>query len=113
MKDSLRFIILLQCTAGNEEISEARLNAMRAYKFLSNRSILLKLLTPTEDAFPRHVRRAALATLTDKTSHIPNPTPVSVSAYGWSLVDNKPGPVMSTQPTWPKKMKTQFPVDAT
>ena len=59
----------------------------------------------TEDAFLQQVRHAAFATLTDKTSHIPNPRAVSVSEYGWSLVDNKPVPVMSTQPAWPRDIK--------
>lgn len=89
----------------HDEFSDTSLDAMRAYKFLNNRSTLLKLLPPTEDALLQHVRRAALATLTAKTSHIPNPTAVAVSEYGWSLVDNKPVPVMSTQPAWPQEMK--------
>ena len=45
------------------------LGKLRVYKFLNNRSTLLKLLPLTENAFDLHLRRAALATMIDKSAH--------------------------------------------
>lgn len=64
----------------NEDFSGNSLSKLRAFKFLNNKSTLLKLLPPTEDAFQQHLRRAALATLLDKTAHIPKP-----SHFSWRL----------------------------
>lgn len=90
----------------NEDFSASSLSKLRAFKFLNNKSTLLKLLPPTEDSFLQHLRRAALATIIDKTSHVAQPRAVSVEDYGWVLMDDKPVPVMVTLPTWPQQMKT-------
>jgi len=55
---------------------------LRVHKFLNNKCTLLKLLPPTEDAFLLHVKRAALATLMDKTSHIARPELGPYEDYG-------------------------------
>ena len=59
------------------------LGKLRVYTFLNNRSTLLKLLPPSEDAFEQHLKRAALATMIDKTAHIANPDLPRFSDYGW------------------------------
>ena len=89
----------------HENFSKSSLSKLRAFKFLNNKSTLLKLLPPTEDAFLQHLRRAALATITDETAHIAKPRPLSVEDYGWALMDSNPVTVMSTQSTWPSQMK--------
>ena len=68
-------------------------------KFLNNKSTLLKLLPPTEDAFIQHVKRAALATLVDKAAHVAKPEVGPVTNYGWSFADGKRKlvPVPTTQ----------------
>ena len=43
---------------------------LKVYKFLNNKSTLLKVLPQTEDAFRLHVKRVALATIIDKNAHI-------------------------------------------
>ena len=77
---------------------------MRVYKFLNNKSTLLKLLPPTEDAFIQHLRRAALATVLDKTAHIGKPNIQPCQDCGWTMDDGKFIPVPSTQPAWPQQM---------
>jgi len=71
-------------------------------KFL-NKSTLVKLLSPTEDAFIQHVKRAALATLVDKVAHGAKPEVGPVTNYGWSFV-----PVPTTQPAWPDHMSKKI-----
>ena len=77
---------------------------LRVYKFLNNRSTLLKLLPPTENAFDLHLKRAALATMTDKGAHIAKPDLPSFTDYGWVLSDGKAVPCPSTEPAWPMSM---------
>ena len=77
---------------------------LRVYKFLNNRSTLLKLLPPTEDAFDLHLKRAALATIIDKTAHIAKPDIPSFTEYGWFLRDGNAAPCPSTMPAWPLSM---------
>ena len=81
------------------------LGKLRVYKFLNNRSTLLKLLPPTEQAFDLHLRRAALATLIDKSAHIAMPDIPPFTEYGWSLSDGIATPLASTEPAWPLTMK--------
>ena len=81
------------------------LGKLRVYKFLNNRSTLLKLLPPTEQAFDLHLRRAALATLIDKSAHIAKPDIPSFTEYGWSLNDGIATPLASTEPAWPLTME--------
>ena len=69
---------------------------LRVYKFLNNRSTLLKLLPPTENAFGLHLKRAALAAIIDKTAHIAKPDIPCFTEYGWSLSDGKAVPCPST-----------------
>ena len=80
------------------------LGKLHAYKFLNNKSTLLKLLPPTEDAFLLHTRRAALATLIDKTAHVAKPASPPYEEYGWVLDNGTPVPVASTQPACPQQM---------
>ena len=101
-----RELMLAVYSNKHEEFQGASLSKLRVFKFLNNKSTLLKILPPTEDAFLQHVRRAALATLIDKRAHIPKPPTVSVEEYGWALMDDNPVPVMSTQLAWPQQMKS-------
>ena len=51
----------------------------RVYTFLNNKYTLLKVLSPTEnDAYEQHLKRAALATAIDKSSHIYKPNAVTM-----------------------------------
>ena len=76
-------------------------------KFL-NKSTLVKLLSPTEDAFIQHVKRAALATPVDKAAHGAKREVGSVTNYGWSFADGKLVPVRTTQPAWPDHMSKKI-----
>lgn len=60
-------------TNNDNDFMGVELGKVRVYKFLNNKSMLLKLLPPTEDAFIQHLRRAALATVLDKTAHNSKP----------------------------------------
>ena len=80
------------------------LSKLRVYKFLNNRSTLLKLLPPTENAFDLHLRRAVLATIIDKCAHIAKPDIPSFTEYGWSLSASNAVPLASTEPAWPVSM---------
>ena len=77
---------------------------IRANKFLNNKSTLLKLLPPTEDAYMQHLKRAALATIIDKRAHVAKPVIPSIEDYGWTVSGDKLTPVTSTTPLWPQKM---------
>jgi hypothetical protein len=77
---------------------------VRANKFLNNKSTLLKLLPPTEDAYMQHLKRAALATIIDKRAHVAKPVIPSIEDYGWTVSGDKWTPVTSTTPLWPQKM---------
>jgi len=61
-------------TNRGEDFDRSNLANVRVYKFLNNKSTLLNLLPPTEDAFLQHLKRAALATLIDKSLHISKPS---------------------------------------
>ena len=61
----------------------------RVYTFLNNKYILLKVLPPTENAYEQHIKRAALATAIDKSSHIykPNAEPCDDYTGGQMIMD--------------------------
>ena len=61
---------LMLCVYDKKTDVEQTVEVFSAHKFLNNRSTLLKLLPPTEDAFRLHVKRAAYATIIDKSAHI-------------------------------------------
>jgi len=82
---------------------------LRALKFLNNKSTLLKLLPPTEDAFVQHLRRAASATLVDKSANLPKPDLPSFDSYGWKTDGDSVVPVASTEPLWPKDVAEAIP----
>lgn len=91
-------------TTTADHVEDSDLGKLRAYKFLNNRSTLLKLLPPTENAFLLHLKRAALATIIDKNAHIAKPEIPSCTEFGWSLDNGNAVPVPSTQPAWPVSM---------
>lgn len=64
----------------------------------------LKATTPTEDAFLLHLKRAALATLIDKSAHISKPDIPLCTEFGWSMDNGKTVPITSTKPAWPVSM---------
>ena len=73
----------------DDDFEEVNLDNLRLNKFLNNKSTVLKLLPPPEDAFIQHVKRAALATLVDKVAHVAKPEVGTVTNYGWSFTDGK------------------------
>lgn len=56
-----RSLMVAVYTNRGEDFDRSNLANVRVYKFLNNKSTLLKLLPPTEDAFLQHLKRAALA----------------------------------------------------
>ena len=64
----------------------------------------MTLLSLTEDAFLLHMRRAALATLIDKTAHVSKPAIPPYEEYGWVLDNGTPVPVVSTHSACPQQM---------
>jgi hypothetical protein len=90
-------------TIKNDDFTNSGLDELRACKFLNDRSTLLKLLPPTEDSFLQHVRRAALATLVDKSAHISKPNIPAHTDYGWTLDGDKLLPIPSTKSAWPEQ----------
>jgi len=93
-------------TGNDADFVDGELSKLRVSKFLNNKSTLLKLLPPTEDAFIQHLRRAALATILDKSAHIPTPPNLDLADFGWTLdsATGKLSPIRSTQPPWPQQM---------
>ncbi len=80
---------------------------LRAHKFLRQKSsALLRLLPPTDDSFVQHVKRCALATITDKRAHLAEPDIPPCQNFGWSVENEEqtPHPVYSTQNHWPELM---------
>jgi len=99
-----RVALVAVYTKKNDDFEGSGLDELRVHRFLNNKSTLLKLLPPTEDAFLLHVKRAALATLMNKASHIARPELGPYEDYGWSQADDKLSPVPSTKPAWPEQM---------
>ena len=98
-----RELLVAVYTKKDDDFKGSALGDLRVHKFLNNKSTLLKLLPPIEDAFLLHVKRAALATILDKTAHIPQPNLEPFTNFGWSLVE-KLFPVPPTLPVWPDQM---------
>lgn len=68
-----RGLIIDVYTSSADHFEDSDLGTLRAYKLLNNKSTLLKLLPPTENAFLFHLKRAALATIIDKNADIAKP----------------------------------------
>ena len=68
---------------------------------MNNKSTLLKLLPQTEVAFQQHLKRAALATFTDKNTHRPVCKHLDINEYGWKYESLVPVTVPILHPTWP------------
>ena len=100
-----RHLTIAVYTSTADYFEGSDLGKLRAYKFLNNKSTLLKLLPPTENAFLLHLKQAALATLIDKSAHIAKPQIPSFTEFGWSLDKGNLVPLPSTQPAWPVSMK--------
>ena len=62
-------LIAVYCKAGEDSLFSS-LEEIRAHTFLNKNTTVLKMLPPTEDAFLQHLKRAALATVIDKTVHL-------------------------------------------
>ena len=82
----------------------ADLGKLRVHTFLNNKSILLKLLPPTESAYEQHIKRVALATAIDKSAHICKPNVEPCEDYGWTVDNGNVMPVQSTRQAWPQQM---------
>ena len=84
-----RQLVIAVYTNRSDAFEDCDLAKLRAHKFLTNRSTMLKLLPPTEDAYLLHLQRAALATIIDKTAHVAKPqfphlwTMVGLWTGGW------------------------------
>ena len=89
------------------------LGKLRVYKFLNNKSTLLKLLPPTENAFLQHLRCAALATMIDKSANVCKPIVPPYEKYGWVLDNGKLVPVASTRPAYPQQITKTISCDCT
>ena len=77
---------------------------LKVYKFLNNKSTLLKVLPPAEDAFRLHVKRVALATIIDKNAHISKSATPHCTEFGWSMKDGHLVPISSLKSAWPVEM---------
>ncbi len=53
-----------------EDMSDASLSETCTHRFLTNKTTLLKQLSPTEDIFMENLKRSAFATLTDKAANV-------------------------------------------
>ena len=104
LKDQAKALAVAVYTSKADHKVDFDLPSLRVYKFLNNRSTLLKLLPPTEEAFVQHLKRAALATLIDKNAHVAKPKLPKFNEYGWTLSDEKALACPSTKPAWPKEM---------
>ena len=104
VKNQARDLTIAVYASKADHSEDFDLAKLRVYKFLNNRSTLLKLLPPTENAFGLHLKRAALAAIIDKTAHIAKPDIPCFTEYGWSLSDGKAVPCPSTEPAWPISM---------
>jgi len=102
-----RKLVIAVYTNRSDAFEDCDLAKVRAYKFLNNRSTMLKLLPPTEPSYRLHLQRAALATIIDKTAHVAKPQLPPFVDYGWALDDGKLVPVLSTQPAWPQTIIAQ------
>ena len=103
LKDQARALTIAVYSSKADYKDDFDLGSLRVYKFLNNRSTLLRLLPPTEDAFDQHLKRAALATLIDKNAHIAKPKLPKFSEYGWTINNGKAVPCPSTQQAWPRE----------
>ena len=108
-----RQLVIAVYTNRSDAFEDCDLAKVRAHKFLNNRSTMLKLLPPTEDAYLLHLQRAALATIIDKTAHVAKPQLPPFMDYGWALQDGKLVPVQSTQPAWPQTITQGVACDCT
>ena len=82
----------------------ATLAEVRANKFLNSRSVQLKLLPPTENAFVQHVRRCALATVIDKSAHLAINEPIDIEEYGWIRDNGTIKPLETSGPLKPRQL---------
>ncbi|XP_034027542.1 uncharacterized protein LOC117511756 [Thalassophryne amazonica] len=92
-------------TTRADSFEESDLAKLRTYKFLNNRSTLLKLLPPTENAFLLHLKRAALATIIDKNGHMAKPDLPQYMDFRWSMQYDSLFPVPATKPPWPQDLR--------
>ena len=97
-------LVVAVYTNKGDNFEGSDLGKLRVHKFLNNKSTLLKLLPPTDNTFQQHLKRAALATLIDKSAHICKPHIEPCEDYGWIIDDGKMVPVQSTHPNWPQQM---------
>ena len=105
MIEQARILTISVYSSKDDHKEDFDLGKLRVYKFLNNKSTLLKLLPPTEAAFKQHTRRAALATLIDKSAHIAKPVIPEISDYGWKInADGRTLPCPSNEKAWPQDM---------
>ena len=76
----------------------------RVYTFLNNKSTLLKVIPPTENAYEQHLKRAALATAIDKSAHICKPNVEPCEDYLVEVDNGYLMPVQSTRHAWPQQI---------
>ena len=74
---------------------------LRGHKFLKNKDTNLKKLPPTEDSFLLHLKRAAFATIIDKTAYIAQPELPRPHDYGWTFPGERLTPLAMEKSPWP------------
>ncbi len=70
------------------------IDEIRVQRFLTSQSMLLKMLPPTVGAFMQHLKRAAYATIVDRSSHEQHPTIPNPEEFGWMKDDSLMIPIM-------------------
>ncbi len=90
-----RELLVAVYTKKDNDLKKAALGDT-VYKFLNNKATLLKLLPQLKTLFLFHMKRAALATIVDKTTHIQKANLGPFTNFGWSRVENKIVSVPST-----------------
>ena len=86
----------------SDNFTKSCLGRLRAHTFLNNKSTLLKLLPPTENALFNPPKRAALSTAVDNSVHINKPQIPPYEEDGWVLNAGELVSVTSTAPAWPE-----------
>ena len=67
--------------------------------------MLLKVLPPTVGVYMQHLKRAAYATMVDRSSHEQHPTVPNPEEFGWIKDDSVMIPRMTCDNLWPANLE--------
>lgn len=104
VREQTRQLFLSVYSAAGQDDTFKEFDQLRAHKFLNSNNTALKMLPPTEDAFEHHLKRAAFATIIDKTAHLPKPELPDPADFGWTVHENKLVPTAMTKSPWPENI---------